>query len=335
MKIALGACIVLVFGASAAYAESYDITERFSAADIREIEVRERGGPSGIVIRANVRRTFRLVESNTSNIEVRVTGEVESNRRRCLPEITIEPSGQELEVGVKRCSGPAAFLRLTGELDVAVGVPAGWNGSYTADTSSGDHFVAASNLRTVRLESSSGDIEIDRLSAAEIEIEVSSGDVRADRVAGTQVEIDSSRGDVTVGDASGPFDVELSSGDLDIDFAGNPGSLEARASSGRLEILGLRGDVVAETSSGSIELTLLALESEVTLRASSGDIDVRLPEGTGAELRLETSSGAIDLDFPVTTEGRIDEDELIGRLGEGGPELRAETSSGDIRLIRG
>jgi hypothetical protein len=85
----------------------------------------------------------------------------------------------------------------------------------------------------------------------------------------------------------------------------------------------------------------------------SGNVIVRVPASTDADFSARTLSGSIESDFPLelgSTEGRRgrrddDDDhprhvrvrigqEAHGRLGRGGPDLRVNTVSGDISLLR-
>jgi hypothetical protein len=49
---------------------------------------------------------------------------------------------------------------------------------------------------------------------------------------------------------------------------------------------------------------------------------------------LHTGDGHIDLDLPVTTEGKIRENEVRGKLNGGGNLLVIHTGDGSIRLRR-
>jgi hypothetical protein len=47
---------------------------------------------------------------------------------------------------------------------------------------------------------------------------------------------------------------------------------------------------------------------------------------------LHTGDGHIDLDMPITTEGKIRENEVHGKLNGGGKELTIHTGDGSIHL---
>jgi hypothetical protein len=57
-----------------------------------------------------------------------------------------------------------------------------------------------------------------------------------------------------------------------------------------------------------------------------------VPGNLAADVDLHTGDGHIDLDLPVTTEGKIREGEVRGKLNGGGNLLVIRTGDGSIRL---
>jgi DUF4097 and DUF4098 domain-containing protein YvlB len=115
------------------------------------------------------------------------------------------------------------------------------------------------------------------------------------------------------------------------------------------------GPVQATSVSGDVEATMGRAAGE-SLRFSSvsGNVTLRVPASTDAEFSARTLSGSIESDFPLELgstdrrRGRDDDDddddrvrvrvrigqEAHGRLGRGGTQLRVNTVSGDISLVR-
>ena len=62
---------------------------------------------------------------------------------------------------------------------------------------------------------------------------------------------------------------------------------------------------------------------------------LEVPETLGADVDLHTGDGHIDLDMPVTTEGKIRENEVHGKLNGGGNSLVIHTGDGSIHLRKG
>jgi hypothetical protein len=116
---------------------------------------------------------------------------------------------------------------------------------------------------------SSGDITVSDVSS--VDVGTNSGNIVANRVSGP-LKASASSGNVTVTTVSGTVDIEATSGDI-----------VARELSGPTNTLG--------TNSGNITATL-STESDLTARATSGDIDVTVPAAT-YHVITEVSSGDV------------------------------------------
>ena len=68
-----------------------------------------------------------------------------------------------------------------------------------------------------------------------------------------------------------------------------------------------------------------------------GDVELHLPADSAFEVELETNFGGVISELPILTSGEIAGGEgtrrIGGRLGDGGPLLRAKTQSGTIRIL--
>jgi hypothetical protein len=116
------------------------------------------------------------------------------------------------------------------------------------------------------------------------------------------------------------------------------------------------GPVQASSVSGNVEATLGRTAGQsLQFSSVSGDVTLRVPASLDANFSARTLSGSIESDFPLELgsndrrRGRDDDDdddrgsvrvrvrigqEAHGRLGRGGPELRVNTVSGDVSLVR-
>ena len=59
---------------------------------------------------------------------------------------------------------------------------------------------------------------------------------------------------------------------------------------------------------------------------------LEVPENLSADVDLHTGDGHIDLEVPITTAGKIRENEVHGKLNGGGNLLVIRTGDGSIRL---
>jgi len=211
----------------------------------------------------------------------------------------------DLEIAVPE--GRALFLALaTGDVrvenvrgrlyvDVAsAGITSsGGNGDFVFDTGSGD----------VEVIDHEGGLVCD----------TGSGDVRIENVQGGELTFDTGSGDVT----GGSIRADL---------------LIADTGSGDVELARLRADrVTADTGSGDVDLAFDISPSDVLVDVGSGDVRIRVPEGFGASVEVDTGSGGIHTGLPIQVL-EIDEDRLRGTIGDGSGRLRIDTGSGDVRI---
>jgi lia operon protein LiaG len=227
--------------------------------------------------------------------------------------ITIRGDGDGLEA--------AANLRIT--------IPAGRKtGIYL-----GVGRMEASNVDgTLRLDTSSGDVTA-RGTRGELHIDTGSGSIQAEQVAG-QVSLDTGSGDVTItGHSKGDLEIDTGSGSV------TGSKLETRilkvdTGSGDIRLDGVTAsNVELETGSGSVRADLTTAIETISIETGSGDVTLRLPDGTGATVDLDTGSGDFDVELPVQLLKKS-EGSLTGRIGDGRGRIHIETGSGDIALLK-
>lgn len=139
-------------------------------------------------------------------------------------------------------------------------------------------------------------------------------------------------------------------GAIDVDNV--KGEIEVSNMNGSISLKSVSGTVLANSMSGSIEVTFTEVNPDkpMSFTTMNGDIDVTLPAGTKANLKMKTDFGEIysDLEIalsqapqkvekaPEGEEGRfrIAFDKYhYGSINGGGPEFVLKTMQGDI-LIR-
>ncbi len=147
--------------------------------------------------------------------------------------------------------------------------------------------------------------------------------------------------------------VNLHTGDGKIELGNFKGEMQLRSGDGSQEIESVDGKLRATTGDGHIrasgrfdELELKTGDGRVDARAAAGSalgtgwrlesgdgtVTLEVPENLAADVDLHTGDGHIDLDMPVTTEGKIRENEVRGKLNGGGNLLLIHTGDGSIRL---
>jgi DUF4097 and DUF4098 domain-containing protein YvlB len=147
--------------------------------------------------------------------------------------------------------------------------------------------------------------------------------------------------------------VDLHTGDGKIELANFKGEMQLRSGDGSQEINSVDGKLRAltgdghihangrfdvldlKTGDGSLEARALpgsALGASWRLESGDGTVTLEVPDGLAADVELHTGDGHIDLDMPITTEGKIREGEVRGKLNGGGNLLMIHTGDGSIRL---
>ncbi|PYX47974.1 MAG: hypothetical protein DMG79_12885 [Acidobacteria bacterium] len=147
--------------------------------------------------------------------------------------------------------------------------------------------------------------------------------------------------------------VNLKTGDGKIDIAGLKGEMDLHSGDGSENLDRVDGKLHASTSDGHItaqgrfdELELKTGDGHVEVRAAQGStlatawrletgdgsVSLEIPSELSADVSLHTGDGHIDLDMPITTEGKIRENEVHGKLNGGGNPLTIHTGDGSIHL---
>src|ERR1700727_2993189 len=136
---------------------------------------------------------------------------------------------------------------------------------------------------------------------------------------------------------------------------GVAGNVEAETMSGEIAARDIDGEVRFKSMSGGLVLAdgwLDRLEAntmsgqiaaDVTLRAGgevhvgtmSGDVTLRLPEGSDAEVRLQSTSGAVRSEFESLRAAKAPASHTVsGNVGAGTGRVSVSSMSGSVTLLR-
>jgi hypothetical protein len=114
-------------------------------------------------------------------------------------------------------------------------------------------------------------------------------------------------------------------------------AVQARTTNGGIELSDVAGRIDARTTNGTIRASFAAgtpAVEGVQLRTTNGAIHLGLPDQVSAQVHFSTTNGSIDTQLPIQVQGRVNRRQLVGVLGSGGPEIRATTTNGSIRITR-
>ncbi len=265
--------------------------------------------------------------------------------------VTMERSGDQLVFRVREPersgtrvnvdAGPWRFRRST-EVERTVAVPA--RARIECETARGD-FDAVGLSQPISLVATSGDIELSQLTGP-ARVQTTSGDVTL-RDLGQPATVRVTAGDVDAVDVAGPLTIRATSGDVtargvkggvrletstgDVSASDVTGTVLISTSAGEVELDGASADSCSvETASGDIVVGLTTGPRWVQVRSSSGAVELRMPQGSGGALDLQTATGTLQVKSAVEVD-TMNRNRLTGRLGGSGT-VAVRTSSGDITL---
>jgi beta-lactamase regulating signal transducer with metallopeptidase domain len=155
-----------------------------------------------------------------------------------------------------------------------------------------------------------------------------SGDV-IDEGVGKNAKLQTGSGDIRAKGLEGPFEVQTGSGNITAEGTG-PGDVRAQTGSGDIEIKDIHGSFNAQTGSGNIKATGTP-SAPWTLRTGSGDVEIWTGNAP-MSLEASTGSGSVSSEHEMLVKGSVNNHHITANLSGGGPLVRAETGSGDVRI---
>jgi Putative adhesin len=172
------------------------------------------------------------------------------------------------------------------------------------------------------------DYEIEAPVDSYLEATSGSGDVTDDGV-GENAKLNTGSGNIRATGLHGGFTVGTGSGNVYAEQTGQ-GDVKAETGSGNIELRNLRGGLRAGTGSGNIKVGG-APTSPWHLETGSGNVEFWAGDAP-LTLDAETGSGSVHSDREMMTQGSSNHHHVTGKLNGGGPTVRIETGSGDIRI---
>jgi hypothetical protein len=179
------------------------------------------------------------------------------------------------------------------------------------------------NLRNISI-----DYEIQAPEDAFLDASSGSGDIRVEGV-GENAKISTGSGNIHATGLHGGFKVDTGSGDIYAEQTGQ-GDVRAGTGSGNIELRNLRGSLYAHTGSGNIKAGGTPA-ADWKLETGSGNVEL-WPGSAALTLDASTGSGNVHTDQEMLTHGSSDHHHVSGKINGGGPTVRIETGSGDIRV---
>jgi hypothetical protein len=172
------------------------------------------------------------------------------------------------------------------------------------------------------------DYEIQAPASSFLTADSGSGDVTVEGV-GDNAKLSTGSGNIHANGLHGGFSVSTGSGNIEAEQSGE-GEVKAETGSGNIELTDIHGGLHAHTGSGDIKFHgVPSMDSK--LETGSGNIEM-WPGAAGFTLDASTGSGSVHSEPEMTVQGAFDHHHITGRVHGGGPTVRLETGSGDIRI---
>jgi DUF4097 and DUF4098 domain-containing protein YvlB len=161
-----------------------------------------------------------------------------------------------------------------------------------------------------------------------LEANSGSGNVSDDGI-GENAKLSTGSGNIHATGLHGGFSVGTGSGDIYAEQTGD-GDVKAQTGSGNVELKNLHGGLRGGTGSGDIKVSGTPT-SPWHLETGSGNVEF-WAGNAALTLDASTGSGTVHTDREMLTQGSSDRHHVTGKINGGGPTVRIETGSGDIRV---
>jgi hypothetical protein len=248
---------------------------------------------------------------------------------------TLTVSGR-VELSVATGSGNIHLTRGSGnQVHIFGKVKSGWGGSEDKVREIAAHPPIEQTGNIVRigghhenLHNISIDYEIEAPADAYLDASSGSGNVIDDGI-GVNAKLNTGSGNIHATGLEGGFSVGTGSGDIYAEQTGQ-GDVKAETGSGNVELRNLHGGLHATTGSGEIKASG-APAADWKLETGSGNVEI-WPGGAGFMLDASTGSGNIHSSIEPTGHSEEERHHVSGKINGGGPTVRIETGSGDIRV---
>jgi hypothetical protein len=172
------------------------------------------------------------------------------------------------------------------------------------------------------------DYEITAPYSSQWKASTGSGDIKVSGVVAQKLETGS--GEIEANNVTGDSILDTGSGDIHVAFA-KSGMVKAETGSGSIHLENVEGGLKAETGSGDIKIIGKPHE-DWKLETGSGSIDLGVGNAP-LTLDAQSGSGSVTTTQTIAMTGNImSKHHVMGNVNGGGPRVKAETGSGDIKL---
>jgi DUF4097 and DUF4098 domain-containing protein YvlB len=193
-------------------------------------------------------------------------------------------------------------------------------------TTSGGNLVCKELKGDIQGSTSGGNISIED-SRENIRLTTSGGNIEAENCSG-DITISTSGGNLNLEELDGMIKAKTSGGNVNGEKI--KGELKASTSGGNVDLEDLSASVEASTSGGSMNVEIKELGKYITLKNSSGRIELTLPATKGVTLDIRGSK--INTTLSGNFDGKIEDTRIKGNLNGGGIPVNVDAGSGRVSI---
>ena len=235
----------------------------------------------------------------------------------------VSVSADRGDVRVAELHGDVTISARKGDVDMS-----GIDGRVLAQVNNDDSSVTAKSVTgDFTLQGRAGDISLTNIDGPVMLQGDFFGTTHADKINGP-LRFETSRTKFSTARVDGELSIE--SGDLQGNRLLGPVTLTTRNRT--IELDDVSGPVTVSNRNGAVSVTNAAPVAPISIQNQHGSVDLGLPEHGGFELDAQTRNGNLENDFGLESQGQGDMHRLSGKVGVGGPQVRVETSDGDVTI---
>jgi hypothetical protein len=315
------------------------MTKSLSNESVKNVEVQTSGGSISVSgVAASEARIEVYVSPNNNKNDL--SKEEIQKRLNDLYDLKISVANNKLTATAKSKERITDWKK---SLNISFKVFVQKNVSTDLTTSGGS--ISLTNLSgNQNFSTSGGSLNVDNVSG-KVDGRTSGGSINLEN-SKDDIELTTSGGSINAKNCDGKLRLSTSGGSLDLkDLKGDirattsggsvmgknvEGELIAHTSGGSIHLSDLSCSLETSTSGGNIDVSIKQLGKYVKISNSAGNIDLELPKGKGVDLDL--SADKIKTDHLDNFNGKVDDDEVNGKLNGGGVLVRVNAGSGRIYL---
>jgi DUF4097 and DUF4098 domain-containing protein YvlB len=227
------------------------------------------------------------------------------------------------DVRISELRGSVTVASRRGDVDVT-----GVNGAVLAQVNHDDSSVSAKSVTgAFTLQGRAGDIALENIDGPVMLQGDFFGTTQAQQINGP-LRFETSRTKFATARVDG--DLEIESGDLRGERLLGPVTISTRNRT--IELDDVAGPLTVSNRNGAVSVTTAAPLGPVNVTNQHGSVDLGLPEHAGFVLNAQTRNGELENDFGLESQSRDEQHWLSGTVGSGGPQVRVETSDGDVTV---